>query len=106
MSAVELPDPAFQPDRACADVATEVFFPEGKRPTSEIARARACCLGCPQLVACAGWAAPLVASGALTTCVVASVYAPSPGARPQRKAAVAALEAIAAGASTEVEGAA
>ena len=82
--------------RLCAEIPTDVFFPE--RGDREVLRAaRAICRGCPALARCAAWAAPLVAEGLLTYGVVAGVRLPEVGMR--RTPAVTKLREIAAAAS-------
>lgn len=79
MTSIELPDPAGFGDRACRGVSQDVFFPEGPACArhKQIQRAQAYCLSCPRMVACAAWAAPIVAAGELADCVIASVYVPT-----------------------------
>ncbi|MFC9898497.1 WhiB family transcriptional regulator [Nocardia sp. NPDC127579] len=70
-----LPDPAGFPDRACAGVDQDIFFPYGLA-AGAIRTAKGFCTACPRLRQCAAWALPMAASGALSGCVVAGVYLP------------------------------
>jgi hypothetical protein len=83
MSSINLLGPVLYRDRACNGVDQDVFFPSGTRP--EVAKAQAICGRCPRLAECAAWAAPLVRSGALSGCVVATVKAPAYHSNSDRK---------------------
>ncbi|GGL44235.1 WhiB family transcriptional regulator [Nocardia jinanensis] len=72
-------DPAARKDRACNNVAQDVFFPSAQQPKA-VARAQGICARCPVLAECAAWAAPLVARKDLEDCVIAAVHVP-----PRRK---------------------
>lgn len=104
MSAQTSIDPVVFAGRACSGTGQEVFFPE-TRKLSERRPAIRLCQACPVLELCAAYAAPLVATKAITGCVIASVYAPRHVALydGERAAAAAELEAIAAGAITAGE---
>ncbi|MGK8491874.1 WhiB family transcriptional regulator [Nocardia asiatica] len=102
------PDPAGYRDRPCLGVDQELFFSRGQNLTA-VRRAQAICGRCPYLAGCAEWAAPVVRSGALSGCVIATVRVPAQFSnyRSQRLRDEAAdqLEAVAAS-ITEIEGAA
>ena len=64
-------DPASNLRRACKDQA-DLFYPDQLRGRHIVLPQRLC-RECPLLSECAAWAEPLVRSGALTGCIVASV---------------------------------
>lgn len=85
--------------RLCAEIATDIFFPEpGEREA--LRAAQAICRSCPALTRCAAWAAPLVAEGLLTDAVVASVRLPAVGGA--RTEAVEELREVAAAPAIEI----
>lgn len=85
-----LSDPRLSPDRACAGVETELFFP-GSR--DQALAAQRVCEHCPVLASCAEWA---LRQG-MTDGVVASVWLPSQGANlPTKRTAWKRLEFVAA----------
>ncbi|WP_236567481.1 WhiB family transcriptional regulator [Nocardia sp. CY41] len=106
MTSIDLLGPVVYRDRACHGVDQDVFFPNGSEP-KDIRRAQEICGRCPRLAECAAWAAPLVRSGALTDCVVATVKAPAAHSnsdrRRRRDAAADQLEAVAAYAATAAQ---
>ncbi|MGV9546220.1 WhiB family transcriptional regulator [Nocardia beijingensis] len=101
-------DPAVYRDRPCLGVDQEIFFANGHNKTS-IRRAQAICGRCPYLAECAQWAAPVVRSGALSGCVIATVRVPAQFSHSQlqrlRDEAADQLEAVAAS-TTQIKGAA
>ena len=89
---VNLPDPVVYSGRACAGVEQDIFFPDLLRPRYT-QLARVLCSGCPFLQECATWAEPLVRSGDLHSCVIASVTVPA-GTPSERDSYADALAAI------------
>ncbi|MFE3023363.1 WhiB family transcriptional regulator [Nocardia tengchongensis] len=66
--------PSNYPDRACADVDPELFFPDDAQAAK---RAQRVCAHCPVLAECASWAK----RAGITEGVVASVWMPAATAR-------------------------
>ncbi|MBF6358321.1 WhiB family transcriptional regulator [Nocardia higoensis] len=99
-------DPASRPERSCAGIPQDAFFPSGLRQ-SQVRAAQAICAGCPVLADCAAWAQSLVRDRLLTDCVVAAVQVPTvDGSKARREAAADRLARIAAGGQVPVQGAA
>lgn len=98
-----LPDPSTFGDRACREIDQEVFFPVRLRP-KHIGVPQRICRGCPRLSECAAWAEPLVRSGELHSCIVASVAVPRGPETKRNERADALAEIAAAGQTPEVLG--
>ncbi|MEU0545025.1 WhiB family transcriptional regulator [Nocardia sp. NPDC005978] len=83
-------DPHDWPNRACAGMDTEVFFPLTRAQADVAIRV---CNSCPVLASCAEWAGRTD----IADCVVASVWLPSDRALAQtRREGLARLDAVAA----------
>ena len=104
MTARSISDPASNRRRSCR-ISPDLFYPAQLRGRHIVLPQRLC-RECPLLSECAAWAEPLVRSGVLHGCVVASVAVPQwPVAK--RDACADALADIATdGTATELGGAA
>ncbi|MFE3057185.1 WhiB family transcriptional regulator [Nocardia sp. NPDC059239] len=84
-----LSDPRLSPDRACAGLETELFFPNSR---NQALAAQRVCEHCPVLASCAAWAL----RQDMTDGVVASVWLPSSKATlPTKRTAWKRLEFVA-----------
>ena len=102
MSARSISDPASNLRRSCK-TRPDLFYPDQLRGR-HIALPQRICRECPLLSECAAWAEPLVRSGALTGCVVASVAVHPLPLSKRKKCADALAEIAAAGETPEVLG--
>ena len=102
MRARSISDPASNLRRACRN-RPEVFYPAQLRGR-HIVLPQQLCRECPLLSECAAWAEPLVRSGALTGCVVASVAVHPLPLSKRKKCADALAEIAAADQTPEVLG--
>lgn len=90
-------DPHHSPERACAGVSTDVFFPAS---AVEAIAAQQICASCPVLTRCAEWGL----REPLTDAVVASVWMPRKSAPAKdKRAARALLRQVAATGATRLD---